>query len=528
MNKQVFFANMFPDFQPPVDLSQAVICAADVDVESRRVRLELSNPTYISKRALDQVSAGLRHHYGLNQVTVSPKFPAEQCAFMDQQELMDLFVAQDSFARASLAGASWDWEGNTLKIGLVANGKEDLLKCVPQVVNSLKEMFGVKVNIEIIVGNELSGQALFDAMEQMRAQMLKDLPRAAATEAKQPVKEKTEAIYGRPFKGETTPMKNITMDTGTVIVEGRVFNVEHRELKKRNAWVICFDMTDNTGSVRVNRFMETEESATIRKEIKPGKVLRIKGRMTEDRYTGDQVLRPDDIVAGKMEKRQDTAPGEKRVELHLHTSMSNMDALTKTADAIKQAAAWGHRAVAITDHGCVYSFTDALHTVEDWKGAPKVAGTEDDIKVLYGCEGYYVNDVDDKIAIQGTKDCLLTDEYVAFDLETTGLSSRQDVIIEIGAVLMKNGQEVDRFQTFVDPGRKLEPRIIELTGITDAMLVAHLRSKKSSPSFWNSWVIEFWLPTTQASTRPLCGHNVPVWEFPIPSPLLIHWCFHKT
>ena len=496
MEKQVFFVNMFPDFKPPVDLSQAVVCSADVDVESRRIGLQLHIPTYIPKRTLHQVSAGLRQHYGLNQVTITPTFPAQERVFMEEQELMDLFVIHNSFARATLAGASWVWEGDTLKIGLVGNGKDTLVESVPKVVNALKELFGVKVNIEIIVGNELTGQALMDAMEQMRAQMLKDLPKVASAEPKHPVKEKTEAIYGRPFKGETTPMKNISMDTGTVIVEGRVFNVDHRELKKRNAWVICFDMTDNTGSVRINRFMETEESAAIRKEVKAGKVLRIKGRMMEDRYTGEQVLRPDDIMPGKMEKRVDTAPGTKRVELHLHTSMSNMDALTKTADAIKQAAAWGHRAVAITDHGCVYSFTDALHTVEDWKGAPKVAGTEEDIKILYGCEGYYVNDVDDKIAIHGTKDCPLTDEYVAFDLETTGLSSRQDEIIEIGAVRMKNGQEIDRFQTFVDPGRKLDGRITELTGITDAMLEGAPKIQEVFPQF-----LEF------VGNRILVAHN---------------------
>lgn len=483
MNKQVFFGNMFPDYKPPVDLSQAAICAADVDAENRRISLKLTNPTYIPKRLLNETAEGLRQHYALNKVEIHPVFPAKERFYMEEQELMDLFVAHNSIARATLAGAAWVWNEDNLSIGLVGNGKDTLLESVPIVVNTLKDMFGVKVSIEITVGNELSGQALFDAMAQMRAQMLRDLPKVNATETKQPVKEKSEAIYGRPFKGKNTPIKDLSMDTGTVLVEGRVFNVDHRELKKRNAWVICFDITDNTGSVRINRFMETEESAAIRKEVKPGSVLRIKGRMTEDRFSGEYVLRPDDIMVGKMEKRQDTASGEKRVELHLHTSMSNMDALTKTSDAIKQAAAWGHRAVAITDHGCVYSFTDALHTVEDWKGAPKVAGTDEDIKVLYGCEGYYVNDVDDRIPVHGDQKCGFDEEYVAFDLETTGLSPRKDQIIEIGAVVMKNGEELDRFQTFVDPGRKLDSRIIELTGITDDMLKGAPKIEEVLPEF---------------------------------------------
>ena len=183
-----------------------------------------------------------------------------------------------------------------------------------------------------------------------------------------------------------------------------------------------------------------------------------------------------------MPKRQDTAPGRKRVELHLHTIMSNMDALTDTAAAVKQAAAWGHKAIAITDHGCCQSFTDALHCVEG-KKPPKVAGTDETIKILYGCEGYFVNDVDDRIVVHGEQDMTFDQEFVAFDLETTGLSSKTDRIIEIGAVILKNGQEIDRFQTFVDPERKLEKKIVDLTGITDEMLVGAPKIEEVLPKF---------------------------------------------
>ncbi len=487
MERRVSFLNMFPEYQPPVDLSQvlarAAISAADVDVENRAISITLNVDTYIPRRQLQLVSMGLCTCYGLKKVKIAGRFPGEQIVNMEDEELMGLFVAQNSITRASLAGARWQWQGNKLIIHLLGNGKDGILECAPYVVSQLKDTFGVKVEIEVEVGHNLSGQELMDAMEQMRQQMLKDLPKPSVSDAKQPVKPREDAIFGRPVKGSPVAMNTLSMDMGTVIVEGRVFNVDHRELKKRNAWVISFDMTDNTGSVRINRFMETEESASIRKQVKPGSVLKVKGRMTEDHYTGEQVLRPDDIVLGRMESRQDTATGEKRVELHLHTSMSNMDALTKTAEAIRQAAAWGHKAVAITDHGCVYSFTDALHTIEDWKGAPKVAGTDETIKVLYGCEGYYVNDVDDRMAVRGNMDAAFTDEYVAFDLETTGLSSQRDKIIEIGAVIMKNGEEIDRFQTFVDPGQKLSDKTVKLTGITDAMLVGAPSIREALPKF---------------------------------------------
>ena len=305
----------------------------------------------------------------------------------------------------------------------------------------------------------------------------------------------SEAFYGKPFRGNAVPMKDLTMDMGTVIVEGRVFNVEHKELKKRNAYVVKFDMTDNTNSVRISRFMEANEAKPILENVAVGAVLRVQGRLIEDRFENEMVLKPYAMQPGSMPKRQDKAVGGKRVELHLHTTMSNMDALTPTDAAIKQAAAWGHRAIAITDHGCCQSFTDALHCVEG-KKPPKVAGTDETIKILYGCEGYYVNDVDDRIVVHGDQDMDFHQEFVAFDLETTGLSSRDDRIIEIGAVILKDGQEIDRFQTFVDPERQLERKIVELTGITDEMLQGAPKIQEILPKF-----LEF------VGDRVLVAHN---------------------
>lgn len=136
-------------------------------------------------------------------------------------------------------------------------------------------------------------------------------------------------------------MKELSLDMGTVIVEGKVFAVDHKELKKRNAYVVKFDMTDNTNSVRVSRFMEAGEAKPILENVQVGSVLRVQGKLGEDRYEGEMVLKPYAMQPGSMPKRQDTAPGEKRVELHLHTTMSNMDALTDTAAAVKQAAGLG-------------------------------------------------------------------------------------------------------------------------------------------------------------------------------------------
>ena len=500
MREQIRFLNMFSQYQPPEPLvgylSKAVLVAADIDPATRRVTAAIHSADYSPRRILEQASEEICAIYGLRGLHITATHPADQLCAIESDELMAMFVDVNSMTRGSLAGAQWAWEGQKLQIHLKANGKAVLEECVPMVRKALNERFDADVTVEIHAGESLEGQALFDAMEKIRGNLISQMPKNAAAPRKEEASKETGAIYGKPFKGKAVPMQELTLDMGGVIVEGRVFSVEHKELKKRNAWVINFDMTDNYGSVRINRFMENSEAKPILDAIKVGSVVRVQGRLLINQFDNEMVLKPNAIMPGSMPARQDTAEGMKRVELHLHTIMSNMDALTNTKAAIKQAAAWGHRAVAITDHGCVQSFTDALHVMEDWKGAPKVAGTDENIKILYGCEGYYVNDVDDVVAVVGEKDMPFDAEYVAFDLETTGLSMRTDRIIEIGAVIMRGAEEIDRFQTFVDPGCTLSQDTVRLTGITDQMLRGAPTIEEALPKF-----LEF------VGDRVLVAHN---------------------
>ena len=498
MDETVYLLNMFPDYVPPEELrealSQAAIAAADIHPETRGVSVAVHSDRYIPQRLLDTAGKEIAELYGLKRLEITSTHPESQLHCMEPEELMWLFVSRDSMTRGTLAGAKWNWEGTELNIQLRANGKKALEELVPQVCSALREKFACPVTIQVHAGQDLSGQALFDAMESMRDSMLESLP---AITAKQEQREKPQAaasdtFYGKPFKGNSVPMRELSLDMGTIIVEGRVFAVDHKELKKRNAWVVKFDITDNTNSIRVTKFMEAGEAKPILDNVQVGSVLRVQGKLIEDRFENEMVLKPYAMCPGSMPKRKDTAPGEKRVELHLHTTMSNMDALTPTADAVKQAAAWGHRAIAITDHGVAQSFPDAMKAASK----AKVAGTDENIKILYGCEGYYVNDVDDRIVVHGSQEMDFDQEYAAFDLETTGLSSRADRIIEIGAVILKNGEEIDRFQTFVDPGRKLDRKIVELTGITDEMLLGAPSIQEVLPKF-----LEF------VGNRVLVAHN---------------------
>ena len=293
----------------------------------------------------------------------------------------------------------------------------------------------------------------------------------------------TEVLLGKEIKGKPVSMTELNVKMGTAIVEGKVFAAECRETRRPGMWMLSFDMTDYQSSVTVRKYTEGQEALALQNAIAPGMWLRVQGQPELTRDGKDIQLKPYHIMKVPHEGRKDTAP-EKRVELHLHTKMSNMDALTDTAAVIKQAISWGHPAIAITDHGVAQSFPDAWHTA---KGK---------IKILYGVEGYYVNNLDDRIAVHGPQDQNFADEIVCFDIETTGLKVEREAITEIGAVVLRNGEVAERFQTFVNPNRRLTPEIVGLTGITDAMLADAPQLKEALTSF-----LEF------VGDRPLAAHN---------------------
>ena len=485
MSETVYLLNMFPDYEPPEEirkaLSQAALVAVDIRAENRSVEVAAHTDTYVPRRLTRQAEKDILSLYGLRNLEITLTHPATELSKIEPEELRDLFVDLDPMTRASLAGAKWAWDGGHLTVCLVANGKAGVEAQIPAVVKTLQERFAAEVTISVEANHDLTGAELSRAMERLREEALSAAPTASAKQAQKEERkpQDSDTFYGKPFRGTAVPMKDLNLDMGTIIVEGKVFAIEHKELTKRNAWVVKFDMTDNTNSIRVTRFLEAKEAKPILDNVQLGSVLRVQGKLIEDRFENDMVLKPYAMMPGVLPKRKDTSPNGKRVELHLHTTMSNMDALTDTAAAVKQAAAWGHKAIAITDHGVAQSFPDAMKAA----AKAKVAGTDENIKILYGVEGYYVNDVDDRIVVHGEQDIGFGDEYVAFDLETTGLSSANDRIIEIGAVVMKNGEELDRFQTFVDPQRPLEKKIVELTGITDEMLKGAPKIEEVLPEF---------------------------------------------
>ena len=294
----------------------------------------------------------------------------------------------------------------------------------------------------------------------------------------------SDLLYGKEIKGRVVPVGELNLKMGSAVVEGRVFGMECYETRRPGQWCMNFDMTDEHGSVSVWKYMDEKEARVLGGAVSDGMWLRVQGKLALSFDGKDVQLQPVSIMRIQHQGRKDTAP-EKRVELHLHTQMSTMDAITDVGKVVAQAASWGHPAIAITDHGTVQAFPKA-----------RDAGKKGKIKILYGVEGYFVNNLDDRIAVHGEQDQDFADEIVCFDIETTGLKVRREAITEIGAVVLKNGEITERFQTFVNPNRRLTPEIIGLTGITDAMLADAPQLKDALTAF-----LQF------VNGRPLAAHN---------------------
>ncbi len=367
-------------------------------------------------------------------------------------------------AGAVLTGAKIDQAAMSIALGLTV--KNPLTE---------EELRSLRRNIQTVYGFGSVDIALDCRIpEKTKAEL--PAPAAAAKPA-------GKVLMGNPIKGRSVPMSTLNLKTGNAIVCGKVFSFECRETRRPGMWRLRFDITDFDGSVTVQKNLTTKEAQSLESAIKTGMWLLVKGKMEATWDGKDIQMNPFDINVTEHEERKDTAP-VKRVELHLHTKMSNMDALTDTKEVIKQAISWGHPAIAITDHGVASSFPDAWHAAGD------------KIKILYGVEGYFVNNVDDRIAVHGRQDQSIDEEFVCFDIETTGLKVDREAITEIGAVVVKDGQITERFQTFVNPNRRLTPEIIGLTGITDEMLKDAPQLKEALTDF-----------LTFVKGRPLAAHN---------------------
>ncbi len=270
-----------------------------------------------------------------------------------------------------------------------------------------------------------------------------------------------DVVYGRDFDDETTAMEQIAGEMGELAIRGKVLEVTTRELRSKDKSIVIVSLTDFTDTIVIKIFSKNEQLPELLAEVKKGAFLKIKGVTAFDKFDSELTLSSIygiKKIADFTERRMDQSP-QKRVELHCHTKMSDMDGISDVGDIIKQAIAWGHTSIAITDHGAVQAFPIAAHAIPSGS----------DFKVIYGVEAYLVDDL--KSIVFHSKGQALNGQFVVFDLETTGLSANVNQIIEIGAVKVENGKIIDRFSHFVNPKVPIPYTIEELTKIRDDMVM---------------------------------------------------------
>ena len=300
-----------------------------------------------------------------------------------------------------------------------------------------------------------------------------------------------DVIYGKDFEDEALHIEDIIGEMGEVTIRGKILKLDSREIKNEKT-IVMFDVTDFTDTIGVKLFARNEFVKELMGGLKPGTFVKIKGVVNLDKFDHDLTIGTIygiKKIADFTTVRMDTAP-HKRVELHCHTKMSDMDGVSEAKDIVKRAYKWGHRAIAITDHGVVQGFTDANHVWDDlWKaekGKRAEAGEanpdkQDFFKILYGVEAYLVDDL--KEIVTGDKGQTLEEDFVVFDIETTGFSPVNNRIIEIGAVKVCSGEVVDRFSTFINPQVPIPFEIEKLTSIRDDMVMEAPLIEEVLPKF---------------------------------------------
>ncbi|CUX48213.1 PolC-type DNA polymerase III [Clostridium sp. C105KSO13] len=270
-------------------------------------------------------------------------------------------------------------------------------------------------------------------------------------------------IFGKNFEDEPISLDQVVSEMGEITIHGKIINFDTREIRNEKT-ILLFAVSDFTDTITVKMFARNEQLPELLGELKKGVFVKIKGITTIDKFDGELTIGSVTGIRKSSDftvSREDLSP-RKRVELHCHTKMSDMDGVSEVKDIVKRAHDWGHPAIAITDHGVVQSFPDANHYIE-------TLDKDDPFKILYGVEGYIVDDLTNIAVNAGDED--LSGTYIVFDLETTGFSAIKDKIIEIGAVKVVNGKIVDRFSTFVNPRRPIPFEITKLTSITDEMVM---------------------------------------------------------
>ena len=495
-----------------------------INREGKMLEIVADFPRVYRKADIRRLEEEIKSAYSLNYVHIITHYGRE----LWLSSYIDEMLLELQFRGAIAKGFFYDYDYSVdnenkrieIKIGFSNGGIELMYSDNTHLIASqiLKDEFDIEYTVDIIRDEEKARR-----LEQYASEMMKKAeselpkPKAAVTE-KTSVHRKTNGLtrvdehtvrlgymecnYSEPktLHGEGFSIKEITpisemggAESVIRTVFGKVFGLETKEVSRGKKIILSFCLTDNEASLPCKIILPTVDGLKLVEALDAGPDVAMNGTMAEDKFSETIEFNPLNILEIKTNPIRKDRAEKKRVELHLHTQLSQMDALIEPKKILKLAKSWGHTALAITDHANVQGFPPAMEALDKMtdKGAPPP------LKILYGVEAYLVDDT--ARAVFGDRKCVFAeDEFVVFDIETTGLSCVMDKIIEIGAVICKNGEILDRFDTFIDPEIAIPGEIVELTSITDEMVKGAPKLPEALRSF-----LDF------CGDRPIVAHNAP-------------------
>lgn len=507
----------------PDSVSNGVMTKLNINNEARLVTFWVKFDGLIERQVLFDSEKCIAKELKVNAAVIKPQYSSKLFS-TDYFSQLYLAIKRDiPSINGTLNNAEVNFDGTDITINLLNGGKNllDSKGFDKALVKIIADEFNIHVGVKYTGTFEAEAEsleykeAIKNAQEQINraqlekaAEFYKDEEETSAKIKEKHAEECTANIeiregkfatpqiiqssirplYGNSIRGKMIPISAIAGDSGRIVIWGDVFDIEKRITKSGDKNIFTIDITDYTGSTTVKIFNTIKDSAVI-DTIKKGNTIVVQGDVEYDKYAGELVVNARSIGTAQKVNVTDNAK-KKRVELHLHTNMSQMDAVTSAGDLVNRAYKWGHKAVAITDHGVAQAYPDAM------KAADKINKDEEKIKVIYGLEAYFMDDLVESVT--GDSDTSFEGTFICFDIETTGLSAARDKITEIGAVKVVNGEIKETFSTFVNPEMPIPQKITQLTGITDGMV-------KNAPS--QSEAVTAFLEF--AGDSVLVAHNAP-------------------
>lgn len=506
----------------PQQISQGELTQLNINKQARLITLAVKFNGLVERNTLFDTEKLITKTLAYHTV-IKPHFPTELFSADYFPQLYAAVRRDIPSINGTLNNAEVRFENNSLTINLLNGGKTllDSKGFDKALIKLVSEEFNLYISVnytgtfEVEENSEEYKAAIQDAQEKINRENLQkaaefyqeEVETAEKREEKhaenttveievregkfatpQIIQSSIRPLYGRSIRGKMIPISSISGDSGRIVVWGDVFDIEKKVTKSGDKNIFTIDITDYTGSTTAKVFNSIKESAVI-DNIKKGDTIVVQGDVEYDKYAGELVVNARSIGTAQKVKVVDNAE-KKRVELHMHTNMSQMDAVTSAGDLVNRAYQWGHKAVAITDHGVAQAFPDAM------KAADKINKDEEKIKIIYGVEAYFMDDLVE--SVKGDADTGFDGTFICFDIETTGLSAARDKITEIGAVKVENGVITDTFSTFANPEMPIPQKITQLTGITDDMVKDAPSQSEAVGAF-----LEF------AGDNVLVAHNAP-------------------